>query len=83
MAAAKREEECGDQVMAGATGRFPQGMLNADDEGELIIAVGLDQGKIIVHFGKEVAWFGLDADSAEAFANNILQKVATIRGVNS
>jgi len=69
--------------MPGATGRFPQGMLNEDDEGELVIGMGIDQGKVIVHFGKEVAWFGLDPDSAESFANMILKKVADIRGTNS
>jgi hypothetical protein len=70
-------------MKAGPTGNFPQGKLNDDDEGELVIRVGIDQEKIVVHFGTEVAWFGMDVDHAEQFAKNIMDKVTKIRGTHS
>jgi len=60
----------------GATGKFPQGKLNEDDEGELQIGVAKDaEGKIIINFGKPVAWIGLDAQSALGFAKTIIKKL--------
>lgn len=40
----------------GATGKFPQGKLNARDEGELTIAVGIKDGVVMIDFGKPVKW---------------------------
>lgn len=60
--------------MVGATGRFPQGRLTKDDEGELRIAVAVNGSKIIVHFGKPVAWIGLDADLARSLGRILIEK---------
>lgn len=63
----------------GATGDYPQGKLNADDEGGLRIAIGVKDGAIMVDFGKPTAWIGLDPGTAEALANNLLKHAATLR----
>lgn len=57
----------------GATGEFPQGQLNEDDEGELRIGIGNDveSKTVIVNFGKKVAWIGLDKASALQVADSI------------
>lgn len=63
----------------GATGDFPQGKLNADDEGGLRIAIGVKDGAIMVDFGKPTAWIALDPGTAEALANNLLKHAASLR----
>lgn len=58
----------------GATGDFPRGKLNEGDEGALQIAVYEQDKTIIIDFGKEVAWIGMDKATAKALANTILEK---------
>lgn len=48
----------------GATGKYPEGKLNPHDEGEIKIAIYRSKGKVIVNFGKEVKWFGVNAGQA-------------------
>ncbi len=59
----------------GATGRFPQGMLNAYDEGELRFGVAHDaKGLVHVNFGKPVAWFAMDPKTAILLAKLIAKE---------
>jgi hypothetical protein len=48
----------------GPTGKFPQGKVHANDEGELVIGVAADvaHGQVVVNFGTPVAWFALPPD---------------------
>lgn len=58
----------------GATGAFPDGKLNATDEGELRMAVSSDgNGLVRIDFGKPVKWFALPANEAKALAALILK----------
>lgn len=53
----------------GATGEYPEGKLNPDDEGELKMAVGTEGGRVVMKFGKPVAWIGFtDAQAREIAA---------------
>lgn len=56
---------------AGATGNYPQGQLNDDDEGELQFAVANDGKNVLVRFGKPVASLGMDRKSALQFAESL------------
>ncbi len=56
----------------GATKNFPRGKFSSDDEGELRIAVGMKDKTIVIDFGKEVAWLGLDKDTALALADALV-----------
>jgi hypothetical protein len=60
----------------GATGKFPQGQLSDDDEGELCLGISYDDlnGIVRVDFGKPVAWLGLPPPQAIEFALLILKK---------
>lgn len=60
----------------GATGRFPYGKADADDEGELQMAVATDHGNGIVRvvFGKPVGWLGLPVQEARALAAILNEK---------
>ena len=57
----------------GATGDFPQGRLNKDDQGGLQMAIGTQDGVVVVDFGKPVAWLGLDRATAIALGNNLIK----------
>jgi hypothetical protein len=56
----------------GATGRFPEGKLHRTDEGELQFGIAHKDGKVIVNFGKPVAWFAMPAEKAREFAAVLL-----------
>ncbi|HXI96330.1 MAG TPA: HAD domain-containing protein [Candidatus Acidoferrum sp.] len=59
----------------GATGQYPQGVLNDDDEGELRLGVTKDPitGLVHINFGKPVAWFALSPPEAIELAKVILK----------
>lgn len=57
----------------GATGDFPRGKLNADDEGGLQIAIGHKDGTVTIDFGKEVAWVGFSPQDAANLAAILIQ----------
>ena len=64
----------------GATGAFPQGKLNADDEGELCCAVRIEKDKVRVDFGpKPVAWLSMDPEAAIDFASALIDKAMRIK----
>ena len=60
----------------GATGKFPDGKISDDDEGELTLGVAYDKvdGLVRIEFGKPVAWLALDPPAAIQFAETILRK---------
>lgn len=64
-----------DGAPLGATGSFPQGVLEADDQGELRMAVAYDRraGIVRVEFGKPVAWLGLPPNEAVALAETLIK----------
>lgn len=55
----------------GATGRFPQGKLTEDDEGEIRFGIGVDKNKVIFDFGSPVVWLGMPAEAAFEIAEQI------------
>ena len=57
------------QLELGATGKFPQGKLTENDEGELQFAVTTYRGQVIINFGKPIEWAGLNPDQARMLAD--------------
>src|SRR5262247_2169403 len=57
----------------GGTGKFPKGQLTPQDEGELKLAIGHHEGKVVVNFGTAVTWFALDPAQARALAELLRQ----------
>lgn len=68
------------KLYLGETGKFPQGKVNEQDEGELKMAVGVDlkAGIVGVHFGKEIAWLGLDAKTARDLGKSLIYNAALL-----
>jgi len=60
--------------MLGATGKFPQGKLKNDDEGELRMAIFEKDGKIVINFGKKLSWIGFDKEQARKLGNLLIEK---------
>jgi hypothetical protein len=61
----------------GATGRFPEGKITEDDEGELKLGIAYDpySKNVIIRFGKPVAWTGMPVNNAREFAMAILKAI--------
>jgi len=63
----KDMEELG--TIVGETGKFPDGSLNSEDQGEIVFAIAsTPNNRIIIHFGKSVAWVGMTPDEARSLA---------------
>lgn len=61
------------ELELGATGDFPLGKLNADDEGALQIAIGRDEKtNVVLNFGKPIAWVAMPPQDAVNFALTVL-----------
>ena len=57
------------KTVLGETGKFPDGQLNSEDEGEIVFAIAsTPNNRIILHFGKSVAWVGMKPDEARSLA---------------
>lgn len=61
----------------GATGERPGGRLDDTDQGEIKFGVAYSPTtqRIILNFGKPVAWIGATLEQAEDLANHLLGKV--------
>ncbi len=64
----------------GTTGLFPRGQLNADDEGEIRLAIAADRkaGIVRIEFGKPVGWLGLPAQAALELAERLSLQAAKL-----
>jgi hypothetical protein len=65
----------------GATGEYPDGKFNAKDEGELNFAVGSDRktGKVMMTFGKPVAWIGMRPKEALDMSDALRYHASKVR----
>jgi hypothetical protein len=63
----------------GPTGQFPEGKMNDADEGEIRVAIGQKDGKVVIDFGSPVAWIGLTAEQAEDIASTLRQHAIECR----
>ncbi len=65
-----------DKLKLGATGAFPEGKLNATDEGELRMAMSSGNGMVRIDFGKPTAWIAFDANQAKELAALLMRHAA-------
>lgn len=63
----------------GPTGEYPKGKMNEGDEGALQVAVGIEDGKIVIHFGTPVNWLGLDREEAVQLTSMLMLRVKQLR----
>lgn len=67
------------QQQPGPTGRFPLGKLVPEDEGEIAVAFTHAGGKVVIDFGKPVAWVGFTPDQADAIADALREHATKAR----
>lgn len=59
-------------LVIGGTGKYPDGKLGPDDEGELKIMATVTEGVLRFDFNKEVAMLGFDPSSARQVAERLI-----------
>lgn len=58
----------------GALGDFPEGQLTKTDEGSIQFAIGVKDGKVVLDFGTQVTWVGLNPQQAADLASLLLKR---------
>lgn len=61
----------GDQFR-GALGDHPEGKLTKSDEGAIQFAIGHENGKVVLDFGTQVTWVGMNPKQAVQLAESLL-----------
>jgi hypothetical protein len=74
-------KDVAEKMGLGPTGAFPEGKLHPSDEGQIKIAIGNRDGKVVLAFGAPVAWIGFPPGDAEQIATDLLRHARTARSV--
>lgn len=61
------------EVMKRLMGEYPDGRLNKDDQGAVAMAVGHENGRVVVRFPKQITWIGMTADEAVGLAEALIE----------
>lgn len=67
----------------GATGKFPAGKLNHNDEGGIMIGVTSKDGRVVIDFGKQVTWVGFTPEEAMQLAAIIVKRATEAMDPNT
>lgn len=59
---------------------YPHGQLTPEDEGQLAVRIGSENGAVKIDFGKETAWVGMPPEQAIEFAAIIHKHAAAMLG---
>ena len=72
-----------EKLKLGATGEYPRGKLNDDDEGEIVMGIAADpkNGVVVMNFGKPTSWIGFTGEQAEQIAQSLSEKALELRGI--
>lgn len=63
----------------GATNQFPDGKLTPQDEGEIQLSMATVDDKIVLNFGKPVAWIGFTAEQAYNLGRLFIKRAKKLR----
>lgn len=56
------------KTMSQTMGEYPDGRLNDDDAGAVGLAIGIENGRVVLQFPKPVVWVGFTSDDAVEIA---------------
>lgn len=62
----------------GATNKFPDGKINEQDQGQIMIGVTVKDDKVIMSFGKAVEWIGFTREEAIQVGQSLLDRARQI-----
>ncbi len=54
--------------------QFPEGKIRPEDEGAIKIAIGIENGNVIINFGKPVAWLGLPPSACMEMGRTLIKR---------
>ena len=54
--------------------QFPEGKITPEDEGAISVAIGIDNGNVIINFGKPVAWLGLPPAACMEMGRTLIKR---------
>jgi hypothetical protein len=74
----RRMDALAREFRLGPTGQFPQGKLTARDEGEIRVAIGTVDGKVVLNFGSSVAWIGFTPEQAREIAAAMIEQAKEV-----
>lgn len=77
--AARQIQADADRLGLGPTGRFPGGKLTANDEGEIRLAVGSLEGKVVLNFGTPIASLGMTPGQALSLGHSLVRQAREIQ----
>jgi hypothetical protein len=60
------------EMMKKLLGEFPDGKLDASDEGATAVSIGHDQGRVIIQFPNPTKWIGFTGDEAIGMAKALI-----------
>jgi hypothetical protein len=60
------------EAMRKLFGEYPEGKLNANDEGALALIIDDEKGKVVMRFPKPVAWIGFTPEQAIDIAQTLI-----------
>lgn len=53
-------------------GEYPDGRLNANDEGAMAVMIGHEKGKVVMQFATPTAWIGFTPEQAMDIAQTLI-----------
>ena len=59
-------------------GEYPNGKLTKDDAGAIAVAIGHENGAVILQFPKPVAWIGFTPDQAMEIAQTLMEHARAV-----
>ena len=71
------------QPKPGPTGAYPEGRINADDQGEIAIACAADPRgqRVVLDFGTQIKWLAFTPAQARSLATLLRQKADAVEQV--
>ena len=64
---------------AGPTGRYPEGKIREDDQGEVKLQVFVQEDKVIINFGTKLSWVAFTEQQAEDMISALREKITILR----
>lgn len=62
-------------------GEFPDGRLNATDQGSVAVMIGHERGKVVMQFPHPTAWVGFTAQQALDIAQSLIDHARKCGGI--
>lgn len=76
-----RENQMEAHAKLGSTGQYPAGRVNEQDEGEIQLRIGTENGCVMIDYGIPVQWVGMSPQEAVELAGILINRARLISDV--